>query len=580
MKIGILGAGSWGSALANLLAYNGHEVTIWSIDQKEIEMLREFHEQKDRLPGVILNTSIAYTTDLETAVTDKEMIVCAVPSPFVRGTAAKIAPYIKEGQLIVNVSKGIEEATLKALVEVIEEEIPVANVAVLSGPSHAEEVGRFIPTTVVAGARNIETAKIIQNAFMNERFRVYTSTDVTGIELGGSIKNVIALAAGMSDGLGCGDNTKAALMTRGMAEIMRLGLAMGARVETLSGLSGMGDLIVTCTSRHSRNRNAGYLIGQGKTYEEAVGSRWAMTTPMPESVKKMVVLDASKVEEVASQVDFIFCAVNMPKAEIKALEEAYAKAECPVVSNNSANRGTPDVPMVVPEINADHIEIIPAQRKRLGTKRGFIAVKSNCSLQSYVPALHPLMKDFGVSKALVCTYQAISGAGKTFDRMPEIVDNVIPYIGGEEEKSEQEPLKLWGHIEGDRIVNAEKPVITAQCFRVPVSDGHTAAVFVSFDKKPTKEQILAAWANFRGPAQELELPSAPKQFLHYFTENDRPQPKLDRNTEHGMAVCLGRLREDTLFDYKFACMSHNTLRGAAGGAVLLAELLAAKGYFD
>ena len=270
----------------------------------------------------------------------------------------------------------------------------------------------------------------------------------------------------------------------------------------------------------------------GKTYEEAVGSRWAMTTPMPESVKKMVVLDASKVEEVASQVDFIFCAVNMPKDEIKALEEAYAKAECPVVSNNSAHR------------------------------------------------MHPLMKDFGVSKALVCTYQAISGAGKTFDRMPEIIDNVIPYIGGEEEKSEREPLKLWGHIEGDHIVNAEKPVITAQCFRVPVSDGHTAAVFVSFDKKPSKEEILKAWAEFRGPAQELDLPSAPKQFLHYFEENDRPQPKLDRNTEHGMAVCIGRLREDTLFDYKFACMSHNTLRGAAGGAVLLAELLAAKGYFD
>ena len=293
----------------------------------------------------------------------------------------------------------------------------------------------------------------------------------------------------------------------------------------------------------------------GKTYEEAVGSRWAMTAPMPESVKKMVVLDASKVEEVASQVDFIFCAVNMPKDEIKALEEAYAKAECPVVSNNSANRLTPDVPMVVPEINDDH-------------------------LQSYVPALHPLMKDFGVSKALVCTYQAISGAGKTFDRMPEIIDNVIPYIGGEEEKSEREPLKLWGHIEGDHIVNAEKPVITAQCFRVPVSDGHTAAVFVSFDKKPSKEEILKAWAEFRGPAQELDLPSAPKQFLHYFEENDRPQPKLDRNTENGMAVCIGRLREDTLFDYKFACMSHNTLRGAAGGAVLLAELLAAKGYFD
>lgn len=318
----------------------------------------------------------------------------------------------------------------------------------------------------------------------------------------------------------------------------------------------------------------------GKTYEEAVGSRWLMKTPMPESVKKMVVLDAANVEEVAAKVDFVFCAVNMKKDEIKALEEAYAKAECPVVSNNSAHRFTPDVPMVVPEINADHVDIIPAQRKRLGTKRGFIAVKSNCSLQSYVPALHPLMKDFGVSKALVCTYQAISGAGKTFDRMPEIVDNVIPYIGGEEEKSEREPLKLWGHIEGDHIVNAEKPVITAQCFRVPVSDGHTAAVFVSFEKKPTKEQILEAWANFRGPAQELDLPSAPKQFLHYFTEPDRPQPKLDRNTENGMAVCIGRLREDTLFDYKFACMSHNTLRGAAGGGVLLAELLAAKGYFD
>ena len=318
----------------------------------------------------------------------------------------------------------------------------------------------------------------------------------------------------------------------------------------------------------------------GKTYEEAVGDRWAMSTPMPESMKNMVIFDATAdVEKIASMVDFVFCAVNMKKDEIKALEEAYAKAECPVMSNNSANRGTPDVPMIIPEINADHAAVIDAQRKRLGTKRGFISVKSNCSLQSYVPAIHPLM-DLNVTKVLACTYQAISGAGKTFDRMPEIVDNVIPYIGGEEEKSEREPLKLWGHIEGDRIVNAEKPVITAQCFRVPVSDGHTAAVFVSFDKKPTKEQILAAWANFRGPAQELELPSAPKQFLHYFTENDRPQPKLDRNTEHGMAVCLGRLREDTLFDYKFACMSHNTLRGAAGGAVLLAELLAAKGYFD
>ena len=320
---------------------------------------------------------------------------------------------------------------------------------------------------------------------------------------------------------------------------------------------------------------------KGKTYAEAVEGRWKMTVPIPENMKDMVLYDAENdAEEFASKVDFTFCAVDMKKDVIRALEEKYAKLECPVISNNSAHRFTKDVPMIIPEVNADHAKIIPAQRKRLGTKRGFIAVKSNCSLQSYVPALHPLMKDFGVSKALVCTYHAISGAGKTFDRMPEIVDNVIPYIGGEDEKSEREPLKLWGHIEGDQIVNAEKPVITAQCFRVPVSDGHTAAVFVSFDKKPTKEQMLEAWANFRGPAQELNLPSAPKQFLHYFTEPDRPQPKLDRNTENGMAVCIGRLREDTLFDYKFACMSHNTLRGAAGGAVLLAELLAAKGYMD
>ncbi len=317
----------------------------------------------------------------------------------------------------------------------------------------------------------------------------------------------------------------------------------------------------------------------GKTYEQAVGTRWAMPSAMPALVKDMTVLDAANVEEIAAQVDFIFCAVDMPKAEIKALEYAYAKAECPVVSNNSAHRFTEDVPMVVPEINAEHTEIIPAQRKRLGTERGFIAVKSNCSLQSYLPALHPLMDEFGVSEVLVCTYQAISGAGKTFETMPEIVDNVIPYIGGEEEKSEQEPLKLWGHIEGDKIVNASAPLITAQCFRVPVLDGHTAAVFASFDKKPTKEQILNAWSTFRGPAQELDLPSAPKQFLHYFEEDNRPQPKLDRLVENGMAVSLGRLREDTIFDYKFACMSHNTLRGAAGGAVLLAELLAKKGYF-
>ena len=318
----------------------------------------------------------------------------------------------------------------------------------------------------------------------------------------------------------------------------------------------------------------------GKTYEEAVGSRWAMPTPMPEAAKKLVVLNAADVEAVASQVDFVFCAVDMKKDEIRALEEAYARAECPVVSNNSANRFTPDVPMVVPEINADHLEIIPAQRRRLGTKRGFIAVKSNCSLQSYVPAMHPLMEEFGVTKALVCTYQAISGAGKTFATWPEMVDNCIPYIGGEEEKSEQEPLKLWGKVEGNRIVCADGPAITAQCLRIPVSDGHMAAVFLSFAKKPTKEQILEKWANFAGPAQQLNLPSAPKQFLHYFEEADRPQTRLDRDTEKGMAVCIGRLREDTQYDYKFVCLSHNTLRGAAGGGVLLAELLAAKGYFD
>ena len=350
------------------------------------------------------------------------------------------------------------------------------------------------------------------------------------------------------------------------------------------GATGMvGQRFITLLENHpwfKLTALAASARSAGKTYEDAVGSRWLMKTPMPEAVQKMVVLDASKVEEVAAQVDFVFCAVNMKKDEIKALEEAYAKAECPVVSNNSAHRMTPDVPMVVPEINADHLEIIPAQRKRLGTKRGFIAVKSNCSLQSYVPALHPLMKDYGVTKCLVCTYQAISGAGKTFETFPDILDNVIPYIGGEEEKSEQEPLKLWGHIDGDKIVPATTPSITAQCLRVPVSDGHMGAVFVSFDKKPTKEEILKTWKEFHGPAQDLDLPSAPKQFLHYFEEDDRPQPKLDRMIENGMAVSIGRLREDTQYDYKFVCLSHNTLRGAAGGAVLLAELLAVKGYFD
>lgn len=319
----------------------------------------------------------------------------------------------------------------------------------------------------------------------------------------------------------------------------------------------------------------------GKRYEEAVGAKWAMTSPIPENIKDLIVMDATAdVEKIAGMVDFVFCAVDMKKDEIKALEERYAKAECPVVSNNSAHRFTPDVPMVVPEINPKHIEIIAAQRKRLGTKRGFIAVKSNCSLQSYVPALHPLKDEFGIDRVLVCTYQAISGAGKTFETMPEIIDNVIPYIGGEEEKSEQEPLKLWGKIEGDHIESAKEPLFTAQCFRVPVSDGHTAAVFVKFKKKPTKEQILEAWKNFKGVPQECNLPSAPKQFLHYFEEDNRPQAKLDRMIENGMAVSVGRLREDNQYDYKFACLSHNTLRGAAGGAVLLAELLAEKGYFD
>ena len=319
----------------------------------------------------------------------------------------------------------------------------------------------------------------------------------------------------------------------------------------------------------------------GKTYREAIGSRWAMTTPLPEKYADMIVLDASAdAEKVAAQVDFVFSAVDMKKDEIRALEEKYAKLECPVISNNSAHRWTEDVPMVVPEINADHIRVIHDQRRRLGTKRGFIAVKSNCSLQSYVPALHALKAPFGIEKALVCTYQAISGAGKTFQRWPEMIDNVIPYIGGEEEKSEREPLKLWGTVENGRIVPAEGPSITAQCLRVPVSDGHMAAVFVTFQKKPSKEEILDTWASFRGRAQELELPSAPKQFLHYFTEDDRPQTKLDRMLENGMAVSVGRLREDSQYDYKFVCLSHNTLRGAAGGGVLLAELLCAEGYIE
>ena len=298
----------------------------------------------------------------------------------------------------------------------------------------------------------------------------------------------------------------------------------------------------------------------GKAYQDAVGERWAMPDPIPENIRGMQVLDASEVKKVAGLVDFVFCAVDMKKDAIKMLEESYAKAECPVISNNSAHRGTPDVPMIIPEINPHHAQIIPAQRKRLGTKKGFIAVKSNCSLQSYVPAIAPIM-DLGVTKVLACTYQAISGAGKTFERWPEMIDNIIQYIGGEEEKSEQEPMKIWGRMENGVIVNAQGPCITSQCLRVPVSDGHTAAVFVSLEKKASMEEIISKWESYKGRPQELNLPSAPKQFLHYFRENDRPQIKLERNLENGMAVSIGRLREDSQYTIKFVCMSHNTLRG-------------------
>ena len=317
----------------------------------------------------------------------------------------------------------------------------------------------------------------------------------------------------------------------------------------------------------------------GKPYAEAVGDRWKMSTPIPAGMGEMIVMDSSDIAAVKEKVDFVFCAVDMKKDEVKALEEAYAKAEIPVVSNNSANRWTPDVPMVVPEINDDHFAVIEAQKKRLGTKRGFIAVKPNCSIQSYVPALTPL-REFGIELVVATTYQAISGAGKTFKDWPEMIDNVIPYIGGEEEKSEQEPLRVWGKVENGEIVKADAPVITTQCIRVPVTDGHTAAVFVKFENKPTKEQILEAWKNFSGKPQELGLPHAPEQFITYFEEDNRPQAKLDRDIYGGMGVTIGRLREDTYFDYKFVCLSHNTLRGAAGGGLLTAELLYRLGYFD
>ena len=359
-----------------------------------------------------------------------------------------------------------------------------------------------------------------------------------------------------------------------MSEKLKVGILgatgmVGQRFITLLENHPWFEVVTLAASAHSA----------GKTYAEAVGDRWKMETPMPEYVKNMVVVDGDDAESVASGVDFMFSAVNMPKDQIRAIEERYAKTETPVVSNNSAHRWTPDVPMVVPEINPEHFEVIEHQRKRLGTTRGFIAVKPNCSIQSYVPALTPL-RGYGIKEVLVTTFQAISGAGKTFETFPEILDNVIPYIGGEEEKSEKEPLKIWGCVEDGIIVSAQAPVISAQCIRVPVSDGHLATVAVKFNQKPAREDILKAWADFSGEPQALALPHAPKQFVTYFEEDNRPQTKLDRDLYGGMGVSVGRLREDALFDWKFVCLSHNTLRGAAGGAVLIAELLYRKGYLN
>jgi len=317
----------------------------------------------------------------------------------------------------------------------------------------------------------------------------------------------------------------------------------------------------------------------GKTYEEVVANRWMMPTPIPQSAKNLIIKNAeADIEDITNSVDFVFSAVDMDKEAIAKLEEAYAKAECPVISNNSAHRWTPDVPMIIPEINPEHTDVINSQKKRLGTKRGFISVKSNCSIQSYVPALHPLKEQFGLTKALVCTYQAISGAGKNFETWPEMIENVIPFIGGEEEKSEQEPLKVWGKVDSGIITTAKSPIITSQCIRVAALDGHMAAVFMSFENKPEIEQIKNIWKSFKSTPQELKLPSAPAQFLNYFEEENRPQTKLDCNLENGMAISLGRLRADSQYDYKFIGLSHNTLRGAAGGAMLVAELLCAEGY--
>ncbi len=352
------------------------------------------------------------------------------------------------------------------------------------------------------------------------------------------------------------------------------------KVGVLGGTGFVGQRFLQILERHPWFEVVCVAASQrsaGKSYREAVEGRWKLNTPIPEKIADIEVKNVNQVNEITETVDFVFCAVDMKTEEIKAFEEVYAKTETPVVSNNSAHRWTPDVPMVIPEINSDHLAIIENQKKRLGTRNGFIAVKPNCSIQSYVPAIHPLMK-FGPEKIMVCTYQAISGAGKVFGDWPEMVDNVIPYIGGEEDKSENEPLKIWGSIRGEEIVKSEKPIISSQCYRVPVSDGHMAAVFVSFSSKPSKEEITDAWNKFEGKPQKLNLPTAPKPFLKYFEEMDRPQTGLDRDYEKGMGITLGRLREDNIFDYKFASLSHNTIRGAAGGAVLIAELLVSEGY--
>lgn len=352
------------------------------------------------------------------------------------------------------------------------------------------------------------------------------------------------------------------------------------RVGILGGTGMVGQRFIALLERHPWFEVvtvAASPRSAGKTYEEAILDRWKMNTPMPAGIKNLIVKDVNDVAGISEAVDFVFSAVDMTKEEIKAIEEAYAKAGTPVVSNNSAHRWTPDVPMVIPEINPEHLDAIRVQRKRLGTDRGFITVKPNCSIQSYTPALHAL-REYGPRQVIASTYQAISGAGKTFRDWPEMVDNIIPYIGGEEEKSEQEPLKVWGRLTNAGIIKAEGPTITTQCIRVPVLDGHTAAVFVSFDKKPTKEQMINAWNTYRGLPQELDLPSAPKQFMKYYEEENRPQARLDRDYENGMGITIGRLREDRIFDYKFVCLSHNTVRGAAGGGILTAELLKALGY--